>query len=1187
MTVDTVRPDELPLTFGRYTLLRLLGEGGMGRVFEAELSGPSGFRKRLALKVIAERSVGRDEQARGEFLREARIGGLLRHPNVIDCYDFGVIDDHPFIAMELVEGMSLRELIAGGPLPPTVVLDCAVQICEGLAHAHGLVVDGAPLELVHRDLKPGNMLVTQQGQVKILDFGLARASQAVAGADVAGAITATGVVRGTPSYMSPEQASGSDVDPRSDLFALGAVIFELATGDRFFDADDLLAVMMAIVDVDNRGDRVLLVDGVVPGLGGPLQRLLRSDPAMRYGRASDLALDLRSLQRRLPAGPDLRAWLLRVAEGSAHSEAGAAEDGPETVRMPQAAARPGGSMGSTRASAMAARRTNLSAEGARFVGREADVAALDEALRSGSLVTLAGTAGAGKTRLATHYGLSRLDRYVPYGGVWFCNLVEARTVAGFVHEVARALGVPLEEAGPSGGAQRLGWALAGRGRILLILDNFEQLGTDAVDVVDSWLDLAPEAAFIVTSRAPLRLSVERLLEVGPLPVEQAVRLFEARAKTVRADFSVREDELEVVEEIVVRLDGIPLAIELAAARVSVLSPSRILERLGQRFKLLAGGHRGGGARGTLRGAIDWSWDLLDPAERDALLQVSVFLGGFTLEAAEEVVDLDQHADAPWVLDVLESLRDKSLLRTWRPEGLGGEIRFGMYESIREYAREKRAKAGEGADLALRHARWAVQRGEELEWLIGGVGGGRAQAELALEIDNLLAVLQAAEAGGDHELGARSAVVAGECFRMSGSSINRRRVLERGLALSALSARCRAGLHLGMARVHSTQTDEESSMWHSTEAIDLAREAGDARLQVQAMWKFADALTGRGDLVRALEVADEALTLAESAGDPVLVGWALSSRGRTHQSQQRFGDAYEVHSRAAELFTTAGRPRAAGMELNSMAIAAVHLGRNDEAERLFARCLEGSEKNGYGIGRTRGYCNLGLLRGGLGRIEEGLAALRKALRLSQRAGDTSARVLIVIALANLSLLEGDVERSLKLNQEVAGLLESRPIPYLQSTWYRSHACALLVAGRLDEAIASSREGMRWAREDDGHPFLVSNMVVLAVILAGQDDVVGAHELFDQAEERAAQRGAGEDSEATARLVGRGLVAAMDARVALREGRTSEAAALLDRIEGPDGPLADLESRPYVEAVIRVLTGLLRLQVSQTRASCFSP
>ena len=242
-SVDSVPPEELPITFGRYTLLRLLGQGGMGRVFEAELSGPSGFRKRLALKVVAERSFGQDDRSRDEFLREARIGGLLRHPNVIDCYDFGVTDGHPFIAMELVDGLSLRELVARGPLPPTVLLDCAVQICEGLAHAHGLVVDGEPLELVHRDLKPSNLLVTRQGLVKILDFGLARASQAVAGAEVAGAITKTGTVRGTPSYMSPEQANGSDVDPRSDLFALGAVLFELATGERFFDADDLLAAI--------------------------------------------------------------------------------------------------------------------------------------------------------------------------------------------------------------------------------------------------------------------------------------------------------------------------------------------------------------------------------------------------------------------------------------------------------------------------------------------------------------------------------------------------------------------------------------------------------------------------------------------------------------------------------------------------------------------------------------------------------------------------------------------------------------------------------------------------------------------------------------------------------------------------------------------------------------------------------
>jgi len=1181
-----VPPEELPITFGRYTLLRLLGQGGMGRVFEAELSGPSGFRKRLALKVVAERSFGQDDRSRDEFLREARIGGLLRHPNVIDCYDFGVTDGHPFIAMELVDGLSLRELVARGPLPPTVLLDCAVQICEGLAHAHGLVVDGEPLELVHRDLKPSNLLVTRQGLVKILDFGLARASQAVAGAEVAGAITKTGTVRGTPSYMSPEQANGSDVDPRSDLFALGAVLFELATGERFFDADDLLAVMMAIVDVDNRNDRVMLVDGVAPGLGGLLGRLLRSDPGMRYGRASDLAVDLRVMQRRLPPGPDLRTWVGRLSGQSSPSQATPSDDGPDTIRV-DPSTWPVGSLPSSRASAMAARRTNLSAEGARFVGREGDVAALDEALREGSLVTLAGTAGAGKTRLATHYGLQRLDRYVPYGGVWFCNLVEARTVAGLLHEVARVLAVPLQEAGPADGVQRLGWALAGRGRILLIFDNFEQLGPDAADAVATWIDLAPEALFVVTSRAPLRLPAERVLEVGPLPDDQGVRLFEARAKTVRADFAVREDEVDLVQEIVRRLDGIPLAIELAAARTSVLSPRRILDRLDQRFKLLAGGHRGAGARGTLRGAIDWSWELLEAAERDALLQVSVFLGGFTLEAAEEVVDLDHHADAPWVLDVLESLRDKSMLRTWRPEGLGGEIRFGMYESIREYARGKRDSAGP-ADRALvqRHGAWAVRRGEELEWKIGGVGGGRAHAELALEIDNLFVVVDRAEADGDADLGVRAAVVAAECFRMSGSSGNRRRVLERGLALSGASDAARAGLHLGMARVLSTQTEEEASMWHASEAIDLARRAGLTRIQVQAMWKFSDALTGRGDLARSLEVSDEALALANSVGDSVLVGWALSSRGRTHQSQQRYGDAYDVHARAAELFTAAGRPRAAGMEINSMAIAAVYLGRHDEGERLFARCLQGSEANGYNIGRTRAYCNLGLVRGALGRVEEGLTALRKALRLSRRAGDTSARVLILVALADLTLLEGDVEQAVSLHEEVAGLLESRPIPYLQATWHRSYATSLFRAGRIDDAIAACHSGVRWSREDEGRPCLISNTAVLAVIHACLDDVERAHAARDDVQRFAAGRGPDEDLEDHYRELADGFLAALDARVALQEGRSSDAESLLDSVDGDEGPLPSLEGLPYLEVVIRVLVRVLRAHVVDARASLSS-
>jgi serine/threonine protein kinase len=197
---DRITPTEFPVQFGRYVLLGVLGEGGMARVYRAELRGPSEFRKAVALKVVRTGLASEDEDLRESLLREARIGGLLKHPNIVDIYDFGEEGTQPWIAMELIEGTDLATWLEQfGPPPPPVVLEIGIAICSGLADAHDLSEDGRPANLIHRDLKPSNVLVSRKGEVKVMDFGIAKASGIVDGT------TRTGTVRGTPRYLSPEQ----------------------------------------------------------------------------------------------------------------------------------------------------------------------------------------------------------------------------------------------------------------------------------------------------------------------------------------------------------------------------------------------------------------------------------------------------------------------------------------------------------------------------------------------------------------------------------------------------------------------------------------------------------------------------------------------------------------------------------------------------------------------------------------------------------------------------------------------------------------------------------------------------------------------------------------------------------------------------------------------------------------------
>ena len=306
-TPDSLTGRQLPARVGRYQVHELLGQGGMARVFRAELFGSGGFRKQCALKVIHRSIVGNDPGVRQLLLNEARLGGLLKHPNVVDTYDCGEIDGQPYIAMELIRGRGLDELIEEeGALPPDIALGIAVQMCAALDHAHGLEEEGRPAELVHRDLKPSNAMLSRDGLVKLMDFGIAKATI------VSGATTKTGMTKGTPQYMSPEQISGKPLDRRSDLFALGAILFELLTGQRLFQAENIGAIVLKIVTADTALDNDGRLQGLAAisgGLEGVIRTCVRVDPDGRFSDALTLRQELKGLGLPFADSEDLKAWV--------------------------------------------------------------------------------------------------------------------------------------------------------------------------------------------------------------------------------------------------------------------------------------------------------------------------------------------------------------------------------------------------------------------------------------------------------------------------------------------------------------------------------------------------------------------------------------------------------------------------------------------------------------------------------------------------------------------------------------------------------------------------------------------------------------------------------------------------------------------------------------------------------------
>ena len=283
---------DLPSDFGRYRLAAVLGEGGMARVYRAEKSGPMGFATEVALKIV-KRKAGKRSEFVSLLTREAVIGGFLRHPNIVATLDFDQVDGHYFIAMEYVEGNTLEDLIKTawreGRFPPLLALNLSQQLCRGLSYAHNLCDrKGKRLEIIHRDIKPGNIMISNHGVAKITDFGIAKAAVET------GVVTATNVVRGTPLYMSPEQATGRPLDFRSDLFSVGLILYEMLVGARLFEMKDIVSTMESIARAEI-GSAPEDVDAVVPGVGGVLRRLLQLHPMARFDDAEEIEQTLAEL----------------------------------------------------------------------------------------------------------------------------------------------------------------------------------------------------------------------------------------------------------------------------------------------------------------------------------------------------------------------------------------------------------------------------------------------------------------------------------------------------------------------------------------------------------------------------------------------------------------------------------------------------------------------------------------------------------------------------------------------------------------------------------------------------------------------------------------------------------------------------------------------------------------------------
>jgi non-specific serine/threonine protein kinase len=963
----------------RFRIQRVLARGGMGLVLEAldEELGAS-----VALKLILP-ELAASAEAVDRLRREVALARKITHPNVCRVFEFFAAPEDQslriFFTMELLEGGTLADRIrTSGPLALPDALEYARQMSEALEAAHAQSV-------VHRDFKSSNVLLVPApgGGVRVVvaDFGIARALDS---RSVGHGPTETHAFLGTPAYMAPEQVLGqSAVTPTTDTYGFGVVLYEMVTGTLPFQAETPLAT--ALLRLSLPAPRASArVPGLPPIWDEVIERCLSREPIDRFSRPKDAVLALLGIQ----------------ASG---------------------------------------RRTRgaLPTERTALVGRAGELRHLEQLLNAPGirLVTLTGPGGAGKTRLAIE-AARRTGRQFE-GGVFFVDLSPLTDPANVLRSIVSAVGLQ-----PNRDVELLDQvASVIRGPALFVLDNFEHL-IEAATVVGDLLRALPDAKALVTSRTLLRLAGENDFPVPGLALtsaarteaaevqapSDAVRLFAERARALLPRFALDTERAADIEAICDRLDGLPLAIELAASRIRVLDPRALLERLrsaGGTLRTLTGGARDSEARQqTLRSTIAWSDQLLPLAERSLFHRLGVFARACTLEAAAAVHEPDRPLD-PELLDRISILVDSSLLV--RVEQEGAESRFAMLQTLREFAVESLQQSGELGEMRARHARHFLLDAERRASELTGPAQLRHFDELEADHEELLLALEWFSQSGAAEEALRLAIALGHFWEIRGHWLEGFRVLESafrqaGNAPPLLRAQ---GLHwLGALAWnlgdlgHARDCQERS--------LALVRQLKDDERLMDALLALYWTVMFQGDIQRGSALNDEALQLAARVGDRRLRALALVNRAWLACELGNLEEGERLNEEAiAEL--QAHRDQSTMLRhLNCRGEIAYMRGDWKKAEAACGEALRLARVTKYRRLVSVASSDLAATKIQLGELDAALVLLRESVTSARELGEPKREPIQLLTLAQIHARRGDLRRAATLLGGARALLQAQGI-----------------------------------------------------------------------------------------------------------------------------------------------------------------
>jgi predicted ATPase len=849
------------LNFAHYEVLSRLGSGSMGEVYRAR---DKRLERHVAIKALPA-VFSNDPDRLSRFINEAKILASINHPNIGAIYGMEELPSgEKCLILELIEGMSLSEKLGLGRLS----IEDALRLCAGIA----LALEAAHERgVIHRDLKPGNIMIDGREQIKVLDFGLARRLRQIPPASRISGIEETrellrtidvSTIEGTPGYMSPEQVRGDSQDQRIDIFAFGCILFECLAGRRAYEAGSALDTMAAAL-VSKPPFTALPAD-TPRSITELLARCLEKEAA---NRLDNIGVARKEIER---------------ARGTRFAAA------LEKSSIPN----------------------NLPQETSSFIGRGRELAECQGLISNSRLLTLTGIGGSGKTRLALRLARNLLGEYPD--GVWIVNLAPISDPDRVALAVASAIDVK-EEPGRSL-ADTLAEHLQNK-HALIILDNCEHLAGACAVLGQMLLERCSTLKLLATSRERLGLKGEHLFTMQPLSLpprkgksdteeimaSEAVKLFVDRAWAVNPRFELDAANAPMVAEICSRLDGIPLAIELAAIRIKMLTVDQIRDKIGDRFRLLTDRTNAVPTRHqTLMATIQWSYNHLSPDEQRLLRNLSVFSGGWTLSAAKSVAG--DGSDEFAMLDALTRLADKSLIVVDRISGR--EARYTMLETVKQYALEMLRESNEESVARGRHFDYYLRLAQEVdrhrispEWI-------QRRALIDDDLENLLLAHDwCGEAQDRGENGLKLAFYLRNYwlprgylrlgFRVSAESLDHPGAAERNLA------RGKVLLTAGVLCYFMGQYIEGGR--YLEQSLEIVREKGETATLSTTLTGLALIALSQKQSAAALAYVNEAIQLARDKGDRASLSAALNMLGDVYRMEGKLEEATVAYEEAMELF----------------------------------------------------------------------------------------------------------------------------------------------------------------------------------------------------------------------------------------------------------------------------------------------